>query len=448
MAESSKSCEVGEPNKLAGIQNYNVWMLLLTNKLHNMILKEGGDVTTYLMEGSNLRNHLMTLGETISDKQLINIVLNGLPRSYDMVVQGISYFQNPTYEDVMGKILTKAQRLSAREQKLGQDEALTVQGSYHFGQTRGSKRGRGFVRPNFNLSHYPRPYGYPQFQVRPPIPGQFRSPKPHTHTTIFSTSYSISWSQASFHLLQMSYYPDPSQFNVDVVFSNYYDQNWYVDSGTSSHLTGDSSNLDLDMYSSSGQIVSTAYGVSHPMQGSGSANVSFGSGSIKLQHILYVPALKRNLVFVGCLTDQKHVLVFQDNCFLVLDNKYNRKIVAIGDRDCSNGLYKFRTANFMANLVNKSTSQQLEVPNSLASSIANPAPINHADSTSNSTSQTLSLWHNRYSHLHQVGLNHLAKNRRARGLPMLSGNNNICEACMAGRQHKERFPKASSNRTL
>jgi hypothetical protein len=51
-----------------------------------MILKEGGDVTTYLMEASNLRNHLVTLGETISDKQLINIVLNGLPRSYDMVV--------------------------------------------------------------------------------------------------------------------------------------------------------------------------------------------------------------------------------------------------------------------------------------------------------------------------------------------------------------------------
>jgi hypothetical protein len=27
MAESLKSCEVGEPNKLAGIQNYNVWKI-------------------------------------------------------------------------------------------------------------------------------------------------------------------------------------------------------------------------------------------------------------------------------------------------------------------------------------------------------------------------------------------------------------------------------------
>jgi hypothetical protein len=61
-------------------------ILFLTNKLYSMILKEGGDVTTYLMEASNLRNHLVIFGETISDKQLINIVLNGLPRSYDMVV--------------------------------------------------------------------------------------------------------------------------------------------------------------------------------------------------------------------------------------------------------------------------------------------------------------------------------------------------------------------------
>jgi hypothetical protein len=117
------------------------------------------------------------------------------------------------------------------------------------------------------------------------------------------------------------------------------------------------------------------------VQGSGSASVSSGSGSIKLQHIRYVPALKRNLVSVGCLTDQKHVLVFQDNCFLVLDNKYNRKVVAIGNRDRSNGRYKFRTANLV-----KTTPQELEVPNSLASSVSNSAPTDHTNPTSNSTS--------------------------------------------------------------
>jgi hypothetical protein len=223
----------------------------------------------------------------------------------------------------MGKILIETQWLSAREQKLGQDEALAIQGPYYFGQSRGGRRGRGLARPTFNLSHYPRPYGYPQLQVKPPIPGQFRNPRPHTpqpfpQVTQFRgprppfTYYAYGreghiardyWQQqhnANYTGFdsQITYYLEPSQFNADAVFSNYYDQNWYVDTGASSHLTGDSSNLDLDTYRSSSQTVSTVDGVSHPVQGFGSASVSFWSGSIKLQHILYIPALKRNLVSV------------------------------------------------------------------------------------------------------------------------------------------------------
>jgi hypothetical protein len=96
---------------------------------------------TYLMEASNLQNHLNALGETVSDKQLISIVLNGLPRSYDMVIQGISYMTNPIFEDVMGKILIENQRMTIRDQKLGQEEALAVQFCPNFSFNWG-----GFIR--------------------------------------------------------------------------------------------------------------------------------------------------------------------------------------------------------------------------------------------------------------------------------------------------------------
>jgi hypothetical protein len=127
----------------------------------------------------------------------------------------------------------------------------------------------------------------------------------------------------------MSYYsniPDPNQLNADAVFSNYYNQNWYVDSSTSNHLTGDRSILNSGPLNHSGQSISTIECISHPVHGSKSANVPLGFGSIKLQNILYVPALCRNLISVGRLTDQQHVLIFEDNCFFVLDNKYNRKL--------------------------------------------------------------------------------------------------------------------------
>jgi hypothetical protein len=61
-------------------------MLYLTNKMHSISLKKGGNVTTYLMEASNLRNHLTALEEVVSDRQLVNIVLNGLPHLFDMII--------------------------------------------------------------------------------------------------------------------------------------------------------------------------------------------------------------------------------------------------------------------------------------------------------------------------------------------------------------------------
>jgi hypothetical protein len=102
----------------------------------------------------------------------------------------------------------------------------------------------------------------------------------------------------------------------------------------------------------------------------------------------------------------------------------------------------------MTNLVNKPTTQQLEVPNSLASSVAKPASTSHTIPTTNSSSHNLSLWYNRYGHLHQAGLIHLSKNKCTRGLPTLNGTNDICGACMAGRQIRERFSKSSNNCAL
>jgi hypothetical protein len=95
-------------------------------------MKEGGDVSIYLTEASELRDRLRTLREEVSDKTLNSIVLNGLPRTYEMVIQGISFMTNPSFEDVMGKLLTEIHRLAMREQKLGQDEALSLQAQRPF----------------------------------------------------------------------------------------------------------------------------------------------------------------------------------------------------------------------------------------------------------------------------------------------------------------------------
>ena len=134
-----------------------------------------------------------------------------------------------------------------------------------------------------------------------------------------------------------------------------------------------------------------------------------------MTNVLYVPSLKRNLVSVGSLADQGHVVMFTNKSCIILDNLKNRKVIGKGIRNKTNGLY------------------QLGV---------NPViEANHVASENE-----IKLWHRRYGHLHYKGLNHLSRKRRVKGLPDIGVLSEVCAECLAGRQHRAPFPAKSENR--
>lgn len=200
----------------------------------------------------------------------------------------------------MGKILTKTQHIAIREQKLEEEAALTIQGhsqisnayrDYHGNaQFRRHSRSRESSRPMYLifLAYFLNPLAYPgRVQIRGLRPHispsfssfqnpQFRGARPPITCYSYGQEQHIArdcWQQQQQqHSLNfigfdnhMSYYPDPNQLNLDVVFSNYYNQNWYIYSGASSHLTGDNLTLDLGTLNNYEQTVSTADGVSYPV---------------------------------------------------------------------------------------------------------------------------------------------------------------------------------------
>ena len=63
--------------------------LTLRNQLCNMKMDNLESVTSYLMRISQIRDQLATIGDVISDKELVTTTLNGFPTFWIPFVQGV-----------------------------------------------------------------------------------------------------------------------------------------------------------------------------------------------------------------------------------------------------------------------------------------------------------------------------------------------------------------------
>jgi hypothetical protein len=123
--------------------------------------------------------------------------------------------------------------------------------------------------------------------------------------------------------------------------------------------------------------------------------------------------MRKNLVSVGSITDTGLIVKFFDHHFWILDKFNQTHAVASGVRDPSNGLYRFNES-FEGN------------------------SLEYKD--------RVTLWHKRYGYLSYFGLDHLSKYNKVSGFPKIDPHHKICESCLAGRQHRERFLRKSDNR--
>jgi hypothetical protein len=55
----------------------------LKNELRDMKINDDNSITSYFVRISQLRDQLQAIEEIISEKKLVNIILNGLPKTWD-----------------------------------------------------------------------------------------------------------------------------------------------------------------------------------------------------------------------------------------------------------------------------------------------------------------------------------------------------------------------------
>jgi len=190
---------------------------------------------------------------------------------------------------------------------------------------------------------------------------------------------------------------------------------WFIDSGASAHMTCNKEWYDKYYEKSDGTHIYLGDDRSLKVQGYGIINVYLPNGQMRQIHnVMYVPALKKNLISVSTITDNHLKVEFGKFGCIVKDVQDHYRVVSTGTR--VGGLYR------------------LDV-----------TVKRHVALTSTETS-TAELWHHRYGHLNYNDLSLLQRKSMVEGLPVMRCEHLPCEACALGKQHREEFPVHTEKR--
>jgi transposase InsO family protein len=203
------------------------------------------------------------------------------------------------------------------------------------------------------------------------------------------------------------------------------DTPWILDSGATSHVTGQRSLLSGIQRTSHIGSVRTAGGQIHTVHGTGRTNLTLPSGNVTtIQDILYVPGIKKNLLSVGAIADSGAVLIFSSDKCHILDEQTHQTL-ATASRSHASDLYRLDPGQHSSS----SSFQEAE-----------------ANTVSAAKTSLTKLWHSRLGHLHPRKLHDLSVRQPDLGIPPLPIITLKCSTCYVGKQKRDNIPKVRSNR--
>jgi hypothetical protein len=187
---------------------------------------------------------------------------------------------------------------------------------------------------------------------------------------------------------------------------------WYIDSGCSTHMTSQEELFTRINDNYSGKVVFGDDRVSE-VKGKGIVAIPSLHGKKKfIDDTLLTPALKKNLLSIGQMMEQNYKLVFDNNECLIMD-KLNHNAVVAREEMTEDRIFKLS--------FDSSKSQSLNATKEMNNKI----------------------WHLRMGHLNFQSLVLLRKKNMVNGLPYIKNDNEVCEECIFGKQHRESFSKGT-----
>jgi hypothetical protein len=122
--------------------------ILLKNKLSSLRMAEDGQVAQFLQQVQEVINQLASIGEVVSDTDLVTMVLNSLPESWDGLASSLVYrAQIPTFTEVSGLMLQEELRREIKGLKKAEHKGLFAHAANNSNQ-HGDRHNQGRGRSN------------------------------------------------------------------------------------------------------------------------------------------------------------------------------------------------------------------------------------------------------------------------------------------------------------
>jgi hypothetical protein len=104
-------------------------VMSMKNELRDMKMNDDDNITSYFLRISQLRDQLQAIEEIISEKELVNVVLNGIPRTCDAFATSMNIIKEyPTFEELWTCCAQEESRINAKEKSQNKydDQAFTT----------------------------------------------------------------------------------------------------------------------------------------------------------------------------------------------------------------------------------------------------------------------------------------------------------------------------------
>ncbi|MCH81099.1 retrovirus-related Pol polyprotein from transposon TNT 1-94, partial [Trifolium medium] len=414
--------------------------------------KASRSIGEYLLRIKSIVNSLIAVGDTVSDRDQVDAILEGLPEDFNSFIMMVySRFDSPTVEDVEALLLLQEAQFDKFRQELASpsvsahialtdskmsensvDQESQEVGTEHYVASRGKGRGRGRGKGR-GRGRGSNPSGNQGIQC------QICS-KPNHDAAICWYRYHPSPSVSNAPRGHPAAQPRPQNFNHHMRPSAhlalpYYpgapsEASWYPDSGASHHLTYDPYNLaQSSPYFGHDQVMmGNGQGVSiHSLGQSSFHSPSDPSVKLELKDLLHVPSISKNLLSVSKFAQDNNV-IFEFHpykCFV--KSQASRQILLEGHVG-ADGLYQFKPFKFLPKTdgVSNSPSSNFSVVNSSIS-------CNNAVYNVPSASE-FHKWHLRLGHVHSSAITTVLNLCNVSVSNKFS--NESCSFCCIGKSHK------------